>query len=161
MKRTSISLIALAVAILLAVPAAYAGQPQANDLTKQFRDGGLSDIDQLRVVEIGGIVVVRGRTADPARAAQAAILAQSLGYTRVANLVQVELPSDDAAIQRQAERVLVMHRGFEGAKFTVATQNGVVRVGGRISHEMQRDMAVNLIRNIDGVKAVYTDGLQR
>lgn len=161
MRRTSISIIALAVAVLFLVPAAQAVQPQANDITQQFRDGGVAGIDQLKVVEIGGIVVIRGRTADAAHAAQAATLAQSLGYTRVANLVQVEQPADDATIQRQAERVLTLHRGFEGAKFTVASQNGIVRVGGRISHELQRDMAVDLIRNIDGVKAVYTDGLQR
>ncbi|HET7712485.1 MAG TPA: hypothetical protein VFL80_11195, partial [Thermoanaerobaculia bacterium] len=75
-------------AILFAVPGAFAKErPQAVDLTAQFAQGGLS-VERLRVVEVGGIVVIRGRTANRAAAEEAGQLAQRLGYTRVANLVQ-------------------------------------------------------------------------
>ena len=160
MHPKTIRLFAFAVAIALAVPATYAVQPQANDLTKLFRDGGVN-IDRLQVVEIGGIVVIRGRTDDPARAAAAATYAQTLGYTRVANLVQIAKPADDGIIQRQAERELSLHRALEGTSFRIASSGGVVRLSGRITNELQRDMAVNLIRNIDGVKSVNADGVQR
>ena len=160
MTRKPISLFALVLATILVVPVAHAVQPQANDLTKLFRDGGV-DINQLQVVEIGGIVVIRGRTNDAARAAEVGRFAQSLGYTRVANLVQVALPVDDANIQRKVERELTIHRGFEGSNIQIASRDGVVHLTGRISHELQRDMAVGLVKNIDGVKSVDTIGLQR
>ena len=160
MNRKPIRLIAFVLAIALAVPVAYAVQPQANDLTKLFRDGGV-DIDRLQVVEIGGIVVIRGRTNDPDRALAAATFAQNLGYTRIANLVQLATPVDDTIIQRKAERELTIHRGLEGTNLQIASRDGVVRLSGRITNELQRDMAVNLIRSIDGVKAVNADGVQR
>jgi len=160
MIRKPIQLFAFILAIALAVPSALAVEPQANDLTKLFRDGGVT-IDRLQVVEIGGIVVIRGRTNDSEQAAAAARYAQSLGYTRVANLVQLATPVDDSKIQRQAERELAIHRALEGTNFQIASRDGVVLLTGRITNSLQRDMAVNLIRNIDGVKSVNADGVQR
>ena len=158
MTRKAKTLFALVLAITLIVPAAYAVQPETKDLTKLFRDGGVN-VEQLQVVEVGGIVVIRGRTDNMDRAAEAGRLAQSLGYTRVANLVQLRQSADDATIQRRAERELTIHRGLEGTKISVASRDGIVSLGGRLS-EMQRDMAVQLIRNIDGVRGVTTDGLR-
>jgi osmotically-inducible protein OsmY len=158
MTRKAKTLFALVLAITLIVPAAYAVQPETKDLTKLFRDGGVN-VEQLQVVEVGGIVVIRGRTDNMDRAAEAGRLAQSLGYTRVANLVQLRRSADDATIQRRAERELTIHRGLEGTKISVASRDGIVSLGGRLS-EMQRDMAVQLIRNIDGVRGVTTDGLR-
>lgn len=146
--------------MLLAVPAAFAVQPDTKDLTKLFRDGGVN-IEQLQVVEVGGIVVIRGRTQDMDQAAAAAKFAQTLGYTRVANLVQLAVHADDANIQRRAERELTIHRGLEGTNISVASRDGIVSLGGRFASELQRDMAIQLVRQIDGVKGVTTDGLQR
>ncbi len=160
MNRTPFKFFAFVLAMALAVPAAYAVQPQATDLTKLFHDGGVN-IDRLQVVEIGGIVVIRGFTNDPQRAADAASFAQSHGYTRVANLVQVTTPVDDSAIQRKAERALTINRGLDGTSRRIASRDGVVHLSGRITNELQRDMAVNLVRNIDGVRAVNADGIQR
>ena|SRR5438067_12463600 len=160
MSRKPIRLFAFVLAVALAMPVAFAVQPQTNDLTKLFRDGGVN-ISNLQVVEIGGIVVIRGRTNDAQQAAGAARFAQSLGYTRVANLVQLATPVDDSMIQRKVERELALHRALDGTTFQIASRDGVVRLSGRITNELQRDMAVNLIRNIDGVKSVNSDGLQR
>jgi osmotically-inducible protein OsmY len=160
MNRKPIQLLAFALAMALAVPAAYAVQPQTTDLTKLFRDGGVV-IDKLQVVEIGGIVVIRGRTNDAERAASAARYAQSLGYTRVANLVQLATPVDDTLIQRNVERELSLHRALEGTKFQIASRDGIVLLSGHVSNEMQRDMAIHLIRNVDGVRSVNADGVQR
>jgi osmotically-inducible protein OsmY len=158
--RNMSSLLALAAAILLAAPLAFAVQPQEKDLTKSFRDGGVS-VNQLQVVEIGGIVVIRGRTEDSELAAQAGRFAQSLGYTRVANLIQVAQPADDAFIQRRAERELTIHRGLDGTNIQIASRAGVVHLTGRIQSELQRDMAVQLVRNIDGVRSVNAADLQQ
>jgi osmotically-inducible protein OsmY len=157
--RNLTTLLALAAAILLAAPLAFA-QAQEKDLTKFFRDGGVS-VDHLQVVEIGGIVVIRGRTEDSERAAQAGRFAQSLGYSRVANLIQVAEPADDAFIQRRAERELTIHRGLDGTNIQIASRAGVVHLSGRIQSELQRDMAVQLVRNIGGVRSVNAAGLQQ
>ena len=110
----------------------------------------------MQVSEVGGIVVIRGRTLDRAKAESAGRIAQSLGYARVANLVQITEPADDAAIQRRAERELAIHRSLDGCSFRVESQQGVVRIAGRVHSELQKDVAVQLLRNVDGVREVHS-----
>lgn len=133
--------------------------PQPTDLTPQFRAAGLK-ISGLRAFEIGGIVVLRGRAADHATAEEAGRLATTLGYTRVANLVQVVPPTDDLAIERLAERELAV-RPLDGCTFHIDSQDGVLYVKGHVVNELQKDMAIGLLRNIDGVKSVHAELLQR
>jgi osmotically-inducible protein OsmY len=101
--------------------------------------------------------VLRGRTTDPSLAERAGVLALSLGYARVANLIRVVAPPDDAAIQRVAERQLAMHRALDGCKFRVDSTAGVVTVGGKVNQELQKDVAIGLLRQIDGVRSVRSD----
>jgi osmotically-inducible protein OsmY len=129
---------------------------QATDLTPQFRAAGVA-IKDLKAFEIGGVVILRGHAVDRATAEAAGRAAQELGYARVANLVQVVPRADDAAIERIAERELATHRSLDGCTFHIDSQQGVVYVQGQVSHELQKDMAVELLRNIDGVKAVHAD----
>ncbi len=131
-------------------------QPQARDLTSEFRTAG-SSVDRLQVFEIGGIVIIRGRTASKAEAAEAGVIASTLGHKRVANLVQIIPPSDDSALRRRAERELTMNRSLDGCIFRVDAREGVVHLAGSVQHELQKDMAVNLVRNIDGVVSVHSD----
>ncbi|HET7435480.1 MAG TPA: BON domain-containing protein [Thermoanaerobaculia bacterium] len=159
MKRTLTSA-AVLTAILLAInTVAFAATPQANDITAQFTNSGLS-IDALQVYEIGGIVIIRGRAADQVMAEQAAVVATSLGYQRVANLVRVITPIDDQAIERRAEQELSIHRSLDGCRFHVSSQQGVVSVNGSVQHELQKDVASQLLHGIDGVREVRLD-LQR
>jgi len=72
------------------------------------------------VVEVGGIIVLRGRTSDRAAAEKAATVAQTLGFSRVANLIQVADAPDDARIMRAAERELSVHRGLDGTQIVSA-----------------------------------------
>lgn len=159
MSRTS-TLTAAIAAILIAIttPAisAPAATPQANDLTAAFQQAGL-DVDRLQAFEIGGIVVIRGRAATKAGAEEAALVAQRLGYARVANLVQVIDAPDDRAIERQAEMELTTHRSLDGCKFRIDSEKGVLTVGGSVQHELQKDVAIQLLRTIDGVREVRTD----
>lgn len=159
MKRLSLLFTVSLVALFAG--SAFAGDPapKALDLTPLFAERGVL-IRNMRVVEVGGIVVIRGRATNAAQAASAAELAHTLGYSRVANLVQVVLPADDQSIERIAERELTIHRALDGCHFRVESHDGVVKLAGTVSHELQKDVAVALVRNIDGVKEVRSE-LQR
>ena len=84
---------------------------------------------------------------------------QSFGYSRVANLIEVITAPDDAAIARLAERRLSMAAALDGCKLRVDSKKGVVTLAGRIHSDLQRQLAVDLIRDMDGVSAVK-DNLQ-
>jgi osmotically-inducible protein OsmY len=116
-------------------------------------------VDRLQVYEISGIVIIRGRTSDKAQAAELSRFAQSLGYARVANLVQT-VEHNDQAIARAAERELTIHRSLDGCRFSVSSSNGIVKVNGQVAHELQKDVAVQVLRKLDGVRGVEST-LQR
>lgn len=138
--------------LFLAIPM-MAEPPATSDVTLQFMSAGIA-AEGFRAVEVGGIVVLRGRVADKAMAEQASTVAQSLGYTRVANLIQVADVPDDARIARMAERELGVNRGLDGTQIKVASTNGIVRLTGTVLNEIQKDMALHLVRNIHGVRSV-------
>ena len=144
------------VAALCLIPlSATADSTAVVDLTSQLT--GQVDVDGLSAIEVGGIVILRGRTTDLAIAQRAGALTQNLGYTRIANLIQIVTPPDDAAIARQAERRLAMHRALDGCRLRVDSNKGVVTVAGRVNQELQKDIAVDLVRQIDGVRSVRSD----
>ena len=149
--------VALAALLLPAAYGASSQQPKSTDLTQLFRDHGVTAIDDLKVVEVGGIVVIRGRVGDRAQAEAAGKVAQDLGYARVANLLQVVEPVDDERIERMAERELMIHRSLDGCTFAVTSEKGVVRLAGTVHHELQKDVAISLIRNINGVRGVKSE----
>jgi osmotically-inducible protein OsmY len=153
MKGTVITVAALLLTTsLFAAPTPV---PQAVDLTSSFISAG--SIQRLEAFEIGGVVIIRGRTYDRAAAAEAGRIAQRLGYSRVANLVQILTRPDDDAIEREAERELSIHPSLDGSRLRVRSLQGVVHLDGRVTHELQKDVAIHLLRNIDGVSAVRAD----
>ncbi|HUJ15493.1 MAG TPA: BON domain-containing protein [Thermoanaerobaculia bacterium] len=158
MRTTKSTLIGAAI---LAALVAFPGISKANDtatvdITPQLRRSGL-DIDNLRGIEIGGIVILRGKSVDAASALRAGEYVQQLGYTRVANLIEVVTPPDDAHIRRTAERELAMQRSLEGCNISVESQRGIVTIAGKVNSPLQRDVAMDIVRNIDGVRAVKSD----
>ena len=155
-SKTAILSAAIAVTLLLITIPAQADSTAVVDLTPQFQGSGLN-VEGLRAVEVGGIVVLRGRTADAAVAKNAGVFAQNLGYPRVANLIQVVAPPDDAAITRRAERQLAMRRSLDGCSLQVDSKAGVLTVAGKVSHELQKDIAIDVLRGIDGVRSVKAD----
>ena len=142
-----------AVLILSATLPLCAESPKVTDLTPRLLKAG-AKVEGLRALEVGGIVVLRGRTEERAEAAKAETLMHGLGYARVANLIQVEVPADDVAIERLAERQLGMSRSLDGCQIRVNSSNGVVRLNGTVQSELQKDVAIQLVRSIDGVKSV-------
>ena len=159
MKTTNagrLSAVLFAALILAAIPAgAFAAEhaPATVDITPAI-SSGVNGISGLSAVEVGDIVVIRGRATNRDSAVKATALVQALGYQRVANLIQIVEPADDAVIMRVAERQLGMSRGLDGCALTVDSNNGVLHVNGTVHTELQKDMAVALLRNIDGVKVV-------
>lgn len=151
--------VALAAAVVLTLtPPARAASAPATDLTQQFVNAGVH-VSNLKAVEVGGIVVLRGDTDDAANAALAATTAQTLGYSRVANLIRVVDAPDDAKIERAAERQLAT-RVLDGCTFHVDSEKGVLTVDGKVQYELQKDLAMNILRSIDGVREVRAS-LQR
>jgi osmotically-inducible protein OsmY len=159
MTRTNagrLSAVLFAVLIVAAIPAGAGAAEHALatvDVTPAIASG-VNGISGLSAIEVGDIVVLRGRTTSRDAAVKATTLVQALGYQRVANLIQVIEPADDATIMRVAERQLGMSRSLAGCNFKVDSNNGVVRLGGTVQSELQKDMAVAMLRNIDGVKVV-------
>jgi osmotically-inducible protein OsmY len=152
MMSTTARTVAIAVFLIALTPAALAATPQTNDLTEQFRTSGAT-VDRLQVFEVGGVVIIRGRVFDRTQAEILSLHATTLGYARVANLVQT-IENHDAAMTRAAERELSLHRSLDGCRFTVSSEKGVIRVAGSVQHELQKDVASQVLRSIDGVKSV-------
>lgn len=155
MMRDIASGFAIAAILTIVSPVTQAATPQTTDLTAEFKTAGAA-VDQLQVFEIAGIVIIRGRTADPVEARGLGEYAASLGYARVANLIQI-VKHEDADIARRAERELSFHRALEGCQFSVSSSRGVVRVAGRVRHEVQKDVAAQVLRSINGVRSVQMD----
>ncbi|HEY0140980.1 MAG TPA: BON domain-containing protein [Thermoanaerobaculia bacterium] len=149
--RTVTAAVVLSAILLSASPLA-AATPQTSDLTNQFV-GAAAGIDRLQVYELAGIVILRGRTTDKARAEQLGLYARER-YARVANLIQIVEPQDDQAIERAAERELTVARSLDGCRFSVESNNGVVNLAGSVRHELQKDVARQILRSLDGVREV-------
>ena len=151
MMRTITKAVTIA-AILMATTTVFAATPQTTDITEKFRGAGAA-VDRLQVYEIAGIVIIRGRAADTAEAESLNQYAQTLGYSRVANLIQI-VKHEDELIARKAERELSVHRALDGCHFRVTSDKGVVKLSGRVAHELQKDVALQVLRSIDGVQSV-------
>jgi len=146
----------LVLAAALFVPLAAYGQVDATDLTAVFVDGGVK-IDRLLVYEIGGVVLLRGRTGNPLMAAEAGRFAARAGYRRVANLIEIVPGLTDKALVKSARHELDMARELDGCRFQIDSAEGIVRLRGHVVREAQGDYAVYLIAKIDGVKQVHSE----
>ena len=155
-KLSAAIFVALLTLTTLPAMARNNNEPPATDITARFTDGGFN-IDGFKALEVGGIVVLRGKTFDPAEVTRVADYARTLGYQRVANVISIAEAPNDPAIERSAERALANHRTLDGCTFHVDSQQGVVHVAGRVQYELQKDVVASLIRTIDGVRDVKVD----
>jgi osmotically-inducible protein OsmY len=112
-------------------------------------------VTNLVVRNVGGIVILRGegQAADGQRAVEAV---RSLGFTRVANLIQ-NPTFDDESIRRDAERKLAMTRSLDGCMLRVSCLRGVIRVQGTMQSESQEDVARRVLKNISGAQGVQIE----
>ena len=155
--RTARNLFAvLAIALTFIAVPAFAAEPEVRNLTPEFAGNGFA-VTRLQVFEVGGVVVLRGRTYDRGAAEAAGLYAKVLGHQRVANLIQVLEAPNDIEIGREAERELAVHRALQGSRLSVSSQQGVVTVRGRVNNDMQRDMALSVLRSVEGVREVRAE----
>jgi osmotically-inducible protein OsmY len=155
MNRSITSVLTAVVLVLTLQPVARAASPEAVDLTERFRGAGVT-VDRLTVYELAGIVIILGRTNDKDQAEDASRIAKALGYTRVANLVTVQT-DNDGRIKRAAEVELSGRRALDGCELRVSSTRGVVLIDGRVRNVDQRDVALQLLRRIDGVRSVESN----
>src|ERR1700753_1047505 len=118
---------------------AAGGRTDVSDaaILQALKDANLS-IDNLEVHNVGGIVVMRGN-APTSRSARAVDVIKHLGFTRVANLVIPAAPFDDEHIRQDAERQLAGTRALDGCSLSVSCNQGLLRVGGTVQNELQKD----------------------
>jgi len=141
--------------LMVLTPAVVAASPEPINRTEEFRGAGAA-VDRLKVYEISGILILRGDAKSKEQAEEVSLLAQKLGYTRVANLIHI-VQNNDEKITREAEVKLANHRSLDGCRFHVRSDQGVVHVGGQVQHELQKDVALLVLRQIDGVRSVEVD----
>src|SRR5690349_15139208 len=118
------------------VPFAAFAQTDAVDVTAAFiRSGAV--IEGLKVVQISDIILIRGRTNDKKKAEAASLIATTLGYQRVANLIVIRNDvTDDAAIVYTGQRRLELERELEGCRFRVESNLGVIRLTGSVRRDL-------------------------
>ena len=147
---------------VVALPVAASALTQFIDLTPTFVDCGV-DVEELLVYRVGGIVLIRGTTNDAAKAAEAGRVATLLGYDRVANLIRVvDEPAADRSIEERGHRELDLEPMLDGCNFRLHSTLGVVSVGGRVGHESQKTLAIEILLDVRGVKQVHwIDGERR
>ena len=139
------------------VPFAALAQTDAVDVTAAFIKGG-AVIEDLKVVQISDVVLIRGKTNDRNKALRAGHIATALGYQRVANLIVIrDDATDDAAIVYTGQRQLELERELDGCRFRVESNLGVIRLTGSVRRDLQSDLAVAILARIDGVKAVHPE----
>lgn len=154
-KSTLAIALALGLAMML-IPAAASGQTaDVAPIYQAITDAGVH-VDDLRVIPVEGIVIVRGKVHDEENFNRVAEVLKTLGYLRVANLLKITPPPNDMEIRRAAERELGVNRSMEGARLRIESNNGVVTINGTVLYELQRDAAINIVRGVDGVREVHS-----
>lgn len=154
-RKAILSATFAALLLLSTNPSLRAADVATNDLTARLAAAGVN-VQGLHAVEVGGIVILKGKTTDHAIVDNAMAGIRNLGYTRVADLVTVTPPPDDAAITRTAERKLGI-RALDGCSLRVDSSNGVLLVAGSVHYELQKDVALGALRNIDGVREIRSN----
>jgi osmotically-inducible protein OsmY len=109
-------------------------------------------IENLSVHNVGGIVILRG-AAESEAADRAVTAVKSLGFSRVANLIQPTV-YDDENIRREAERQLAQVRALDGCVLKVNVTHGVVSVIGTVQSELQADAARQVLKRVNGVQDI-------
>jgi len=154
-RSQSVRTILLSLVAALLLPFGAFAQTDTVDVTAAFILGG-AVIEDLKVVQISDIILIRGKTNDTKKAITASRIATALGYHRVANLIVIrDDAEDDAAIVYTGQRRLELEAQLEGCRFRVDSKLGVIRLTGSVHNDLQSDLALSILARIDGVKAIH------
>jgi osmotically-inducible protein OsmY len=70
------------------------------------------------------------------------------------NSRSMSMPNDDASITAQVKTVLLNDPQVNATKIDVSSQNGVVTMSGTVRSKAEEDRAIQLARQVSGVKDV-------
>jgi osmotically-inducible protein OsmY len=135
-------------------PATPTADPAAITAALARSEPALAGVD---VKVVSGIVIVRGETSDPASAARATSAIQSLGYSRVANLIHVTAQTSDEDIRRSAERQIAQNRVLDGCRFAISCDQGVLKVSAKVQSEVQEEVTRKVLKTVTGVREVRAE----
>ena len=125
-----------------------------------------------------GVVTLKGRAQSPeAKELAGSLAANTEGVTTVNNLISISAadsiaakaqpqnlnPTEqlsDAWITSKVKSSLIYSRSLDGLNITVATEAGVVSLDGIVANYAEKELAVEIARNIRGVKGVNADALK-
>ncbi len=141
-------------ASVVGTPAAVA--PNVDALPSAIQGAGLR-IGELKVINVDGVVILRGNAPDRETITRTGDLVKRLGHARVANLLQVSAEIGDDTIKRDAERELSLSRSLDDCKFAVSAKDGVVTVSGTVRTAYQEDTARSIVKQVPGVRSVRTE----
>lgn len=134
----------------------------------------------IEVTAAKGVVTLKGQAKDADAKQLAGSLASNTdGVTEVNNLISLSA-RDTQAIKEQSEAQansvreefsdgwitskvkssLIYSRNLDGLNIKVETKNGVVRLDGVVANYAEKELAVEIARNIRGVKGVDADTLR-
>jgi osmotically-inducible protein OsmY len=135
-------------------PATPAADPAAIAASLQRSEPGVKGID---VKVVSGIVIVRGECSDAASAARVTAAVQNLGYSRVANLIQVTPLVNDEDIRRAAERQIAQNRSLAGGRFAISCDQGVLKVSATVQSDAQEEVTRSVLKSVSGVREVRAE----
>jgi osmotically-inducible protein OsmY len=150
-KRTSTLAAAVAAASMFLFPTTAQGATP--EIMAAIRSAQIP-VSRLNVVETDGITIVRGQVTRREYANRVAEVVRGLGYSRVANMLNIVPLREDEALVLEAERQLSLTRSLDGCRLSIDASEGVVFVRGTVDSELQKDLAISVLERIDGVKAV-------
>ncbi len=125
---------------------------------------GLNSLS-IRVRTDGGVVILSGTVDHPAQIALAGRVAMEVdGVRRVENKLAVKdgvstldtIGSylDDTAVTASVKTAILTQKGLNSLDIRVETQNGVVRLDGRVDHAAQSALAERVTEDVKGVRKV-------
>jgi osmotically-inducible protein OsmY len=125
-------------------------------------DEGISEKTHIVVSTYQGSILLAGQAPTQALKDQAETITKSVGgFKRLYNEIEVVAPDSvitrtgDTWITAKVKSQLLLEKGLESGQFKAVTEDGVVYLMG-VASRSQAALAVDVVRQIDGVKKVVT-----
>lgn len=94
-------------------------------------------IDELEIVEVEGITIIRGRVAGESVVTAVLAFVRARSDRPVIPAMEIVERVDDATLERRVERALHLNENLEETSISVAAINGVIELTGTVESELQ------------------------
>lgn len=126
---------------------------ETRDVLAALQNAGIP-VSKLNVIQTEGITILRGQVTRREYSERVAEVIRGMGYQRVANMLTVVPLPEDEALVLEAERKLSLTRSLDGCRLKVDVDNGALHLTGTVDAELQKDLAVSVLEQIEGVRSV-------